>query len=182
MTKLLLRLFIRNDNCADDAAIHAATGKLAGIVGIVCNALLFLGKLVAGLLTGSVSIVADAMNNLSDASSSAVTFWGFRMAQRPADAHHPYGHARYEYVSGFVVATLILAIGLELAKSSIERIISPAAMEFAAATIIIMLAAIALKIWMAVFFHGLGRRINSTTLKATSADCRNDLRRDGRYR
>lgn len=175
MTELLLRLFIRNDKRADEAAVHAATGKLAGVVGIVCNALLFLGKLIAGLLTGSVSIVADAMNNLTDASSSAVTFWGFRMAQRPADAHHPYGHARYEYVSGFVVATLILAIGLELAKSSLERIISPAAMEFSITAMIIMLAAIVLKIWMAVFFHKLGKRISSTTLAATSADCRNDV-------
>lgn len=175
MTELLLRLFIHNDKRTDEAAAHAATGKLAGIVGIVCNALLFLGKLLAGILTGSVSIVADAMNNLSDASSSAVTFWGFRMAQRPADAHHPYGHARYEYVSGFVVATLILAIGLELAKSSVERIISPAAMEFSIAAILVMLAAIALKIWMSAFFHKLGRRIRSTTLEATSADCRNDV-------
>lgn len=175
MTELLLKLFIRNYDRADNAVVHAATGKLAGIVGIACNALLFLGKLITGLLTGSVSIVADAMNNLSDASSSAITFWGFRMAQRPADAHHPYGHARYEYVSGFVVATLILVIGVELGKSSIERILHPSPMIFSAVAIGVLLASIALKIWMSFFFRSLGRRIRSTTLLATAADSRNDV-------
>ncbi len=174
MTELLLRLFVRGNTDGDFAA-HAATGKLAGIVGVACNVLLFLGKLLAGLLTGSVSIVADAMNNLSDASSSAITFWGFRMAQRPADAHHPYGHARYEYVSGFVVATLILVIGVELGKSSIERIIHPSPMEFSAAAIAVLLASIAVKIWMSLFFRKLGKRIQSATLLATAADSRNDV-------
>ena len=141
MTKFLMRIFLKN---LDPEKDRSAVGQRSGFVGIVCNLALFAGKLLAGTLAGSVSIMADAMNNLTDASSSAVTFWGFRMAQRPADAHHPYGHARYEYVSGFVVATLILAIGLELAKSSIERIISPAAMEFSSAAMIVMLAAIAL--------------------------------------
>lgn len=173
MTELLLRLFVRN--CMDEAAVHAATGRLAGIVGIACNALLFLGKLLAGLVTGSVSIVADAMNNLSDASSSAITLWGFRMAQRPADAHHPYGHARYEYVSGFVVATLILVIGVELAKSSIGRIIHPELTVFSLAAIVVLAASILLKLWMSLFFRKLGRRIQSTTLLATSADSRNDV-------
>ena len=173
MTEFLLRHFAEGKG--NEAAVHAATGKLAGVVGIACNALLFLGKLAAGLLTGSVSIVADAMNNLSDASSAAVTFWGFRMAQRPADAHHPYGHARYEYVSGFVVATLILAIGLELAKSSVERILHPEPMIFSAAVVIVLLCAIAAKIWMSVFYRRLGKRIRSATLMATSADSRNDV-------
>lgn len=174
MTEFLLRLFVRRSGC-DDLAVHAATGKLAGAVGIVCNMLLFLGKLIAGLFTGSVSIVADAMNNLTDASSSAITLWGFRMAQRPADAHHPYGHARYEYVSGFVVATLILVIGVELGKSSLERILRPAAMEFSTAAIVVLFFSIALKLWLSFFFRSLGKRIQSTTLLATSADSRNDV-------
>ena len=175
MTNLLLRLFIRNYDRENPAASHSAIGKLSGIVGVVCNLLLFLGKLIMGLLSGSVSIVADAVNNLSDAASSVITFWGFRMAQRPADKNHPYGHARYEYLSGFVVATLILFIGFELAKSSVSRIISPNPPVFSIFTILVMVFSILAKLWMAAFFRSLGRRIQSTTLQATSADCRNDV-------
>jgi len=175
MTNLLLRLFVRNYDRENPAASHSAVGKLSGIVGVVCNLLLFLGKLIMGLLAGSVSIVADAVNNLSDAASSVITFWGFRMAQRPADKNHPYGHARYEYLSGFVVATLILFIGFELAKSSVSRIISPAPPVFSTFTILVMVFSILAKLWMAAFFRSLGRHIQSTTLQATSADCRNDV-------
>lgn len=175
MTNLFLRLFIRNYDRENPAASHSAIGKLSGIVGVVCNLLLFLGKLIMGLLAGSVSIVADAVNNLSDAASSVITFWGFRMAQRPADKNHPYGHARYEYLSGFVVATLILFIGFELAKSSVSRIISPNPPVFSIFTILVMVFSILAKLWMAAFFRSLGRRIHSTTLQATSADCRNDV-------
>lgn len=175
MTNLFLRLFIRNYDRENPAASHSAIGKLSGIVGVVCNLLLFLGKLIMGLLAGSVSIVADAVNNLSDAASSVITFWGFRMAQRPADKNHPYGHARYEYLSGFVVATLILFIGFELAKSSVSRIISPNPPVFSIFTILVMVFSILAKLWMAAFFRSLGRRIQSTTLQATSADCRNDV-------
>jgi len=174
MTELLLRIFCKNDAGNPDAQ-HAAIGKLAGMVGIICNCLLFLAKLALGLAMGAVSIVADAVNNLSDAASSIVTLLGFRMAQRPADEHHPYGHARYEYISGFVVATIILAIGLELAKSSVEKILHPAPVEFTAAAVAIMLGSILLKLWMSLFFGKLGRKIQSATLAATSADSRNDV-------
>ena len=111
MTNLLLRLFVKNHRQVDDPAVRSAVGRLAGLTGIVCNTLLFLGKLIVGIIAGSVSIIADAVNNLSDASSSVVTLLGFRMARQPADAEHPYGHARYEYLSGLVVAALILIIG-----------------------------------------------------------------------
>lgn len=174
MTNLLLRIFV-SENQQDAAGHHAAVGKLAGIVGIFCNCLLFLGKLILGLISGSVSIVADAVNNLSDASSSIITVLGFHMAQRPADEKHPYGHARYEYISGFVVATMILVIGVELARSSVEKILHPAALTFSAVGVGIMLASILLKLWMALFFRRLGRLIDSTTLRATSADSRNDV-------
>lgn len=175
MTNLLLRLFIRNYDRENPAASHSAIGKLSGVVGVVCNVLLFAGKLIMGLLAGSVSIVADAVNNLSDAASSVITFWGFRMAQRPADKNHPYGHARYEYLSGFVVATLILFIGFELAKSSIGRIINPNPIVFSTFTILVMVLSILVKLWMSFFFRSLGKRILSTTLQATSADSRNDV-------
>ena len=108
MTKLLLRLFVKNYENSEDMAVRASVGKLAGGMGIVCNGILFLGKLIAGILSGSVAIIADAVNNLSDASSSVVTLVGFRLAQMPADQDHPYGHARYEYLSGLMVAVMIL--------------------------------------------------------------------------
>ena len=122
MTDLLLRIFIKEHNDHDCPAVRAAIGKLAGVVGILCNVLLFLGKVIVGIVSGSVAIIADGVNNLSDASSSVVTLWGFRMAQKPADAEHPYGHARYEYISGLAVAAVILVIGYELAKTSFFKI------------------------------------------------------------
>ena len=125
MTYLLLRLFVRNHRNPADPAVRSAIGALSGRVGIGCNVLLFLAKLLIGTLTGSVSVTADAMNNLSDASGSIVTLIGFKVADKPADAHHPYGHARAEYLSGLGVAVLILFIGFELAKSSVEKILHP---------------------------------------------------------
>ena len=175
MTNLLLRLFIRDYDPENPAANHSAIGKLSGLAGVSCNILLFAAKLAAGLLSGSVSIIADAVNNLSDTASSAITFWGFRMAQRPADKNHPYGHARYEYLSGFVVSTLILFIGFELAKSSFERILNPSPLVFSAFSILVMVFSILMKLWMSLFFRSLGKRINSATLRATSLDSRNDV-------
>lgn len=175
MTKLLLRLFVKNIDNTDDPAVRASVGKLAGATGIFCNSLLFLGKLIAGLLAGSVAIIADAVNNLSDASSSAVTLLGFRLAQQPADADHPYGHARYEYLSGLVVAVLILVIGVELVKSSVGKIIHPEPIAFSALTVMILIASIAVKLCMSLFFGTLGKKIKSTTLSATSVDSRNDV-------
>lgn len=175
MTGLLLRLFVKNHENTEDTAVRASVGKLAGAVGIVCNCILFLGKLLAGLWAGSVAIVADAVNNLSDASSSVVTLFGFRLAQQPADADHPYGHARYEYLSGLMVAVLILVIGVELIKSSVEKIIHPAAIDFSTLTIAILLGSILVKLWMALFFKKLGKRIHSLTLEATAVDSRNDV-------
>ena len=130
MTELLLRLFIKNHDQPEKPAVRTAIGKLAGLLGMFANLVLFAGKLAAGLLSGSIAILADAMNNLSDASSSIVTFIGFRLAEKPADADHPYGHARIEYLSGLIVAALILLIGVELVKSSVDKIIHPAATAF----------------------------------------------------
>lgn len=175
MTELLLRLFVKNHQDTEDTAVRASIGKLAGLTGIVCNGILFLGKLLAGLLAGSVSIIADAVNNLSDASSSLVTLLGFRLAQQPADADHPYGHARYEYLSGLVVAVLILVIGVELVKSSVGKILHPEPIDFSALTIAVLLASIGIKLWMSLFFGKLGKKIKSTTLAATSVDSRNDV-------
>ena len=175
MTKLLLRLFVKNYENSEDMMVRASVGKLAGATGIVCNIILFLGKLLAGVLAGSVAIIADAVNNLSDASSSVVTLLGFRLAQQPADEDHPYGHARYEYLSGLLVAVLILVIGVELVKSSVGKIISPEPIDFSMITVAILVASVVVKLWMSMFFGTLGKKINSLTLQATSLDSRNDV-------
>ena len=175
MTSLLLRLFVKNHDDTENPVVRGAYGKLAGAVGIVCNLLLFAGKLLAGILSGSVAVTADAVNNLSDASSSLVTLLGFKLAERPADEEHPYGHARIEYISGLVVAALILLIGAELAKSSFSKILHPETVEFSLLTLGVLIGSILVKLWMALFCRKLGRRIDSTTLLATSADSRNDV-------
>lgn len=175
MTKILLRLFIKNCDDTQNPAVRSSIGKLAGLTGIVCNCLLTALKLVIGLLVGSMAIIADGVNNLSDAASSLTTLLGFRMAQRPADKQHPYGHARYEYLSGLAVAALILLIGAELVKSSIAKIINPEPIDISAATIALLAASVAVKLWMSGFYKTLGKKINSTALYATSVDSRNDV-------
>ena len=174
MTNLLLRLAgLRGADCAD-AAIRAKVGSLSGAVGIGANLLLFAGKLLAGILTGSVSITADAMNNLSDASSSIVTLLGFKLAQQPPDEDHPYGHARFEYLSGLAVAVMIMLIGFELAKTSGQKILHPTAVSFSGIAVAVLLGSIAVKMWLFLFNRKLGKMIASTTLEATAADSRND--------
>ena len=175
MTNWLLRTFIKNSDHSEDPKVRAAIGILSGIVGIVCNVLLCGGKLAVGIATGSVSITADAMNNLSDATSSVVTMLGFRLAERPADEEHPFGHARYEYLSGLAVSALILIIGVELAKSSLDKVLHPAAVEFGWTTAAVLVGSILVKLWMSLFNTRLSKTIHSATLAATAADSRNDV-------
>lgn len=175
MTNFLLRLFVRNSQNVEDPKVRAAYGRLSGLVGIFCNVLLFVGKLSVGLLSGSVAIVADAVNNLSDAASCIVTLVGFKMASKPADADHPFGHARMEYLSGLAVAVMILLIGVELAKSSIEKILHPEPVLFSAGLVLVLALSIGVKLWMSLFNRKLGRKIGSTALEATAADSRNDV-------
>jgi len=175
MTKLLMRLFVKNYENKDSAPVRAGVGRLSGVVGILCNALLCVGKLIVGALSGSVSITADAMNNLTDAASSIVTLIGFKLAEKPADEEHPYGHARYEYLSGLAVAGLVVIIGFELAKSSIGKIFNPQAVEFSIPVAIVLLGSIAVKLWLSFFNTKLGKHIGSTALLATAADSRNDV-------
>lgn len=172
MTKLLLRLFVKDPDTPDG---RARVGGLAGAVGILCNLLLFLGKVTAGLLSGSVAIAADGWNNLTDAASSIVTLLGFRFSRKPADAHHPFGHARAEYLSGLCVAVLILFIGTELARGSVDKILEPKSVEFTAVTFGVLAASIAVKLWMSLFVGKLSRLIDSKALAATSVDSRNDV-------
>ena len=179
MTNLLVRLFIGSGGDTEDPEIRGKYGTLAGIVGILCNVLLFAGKLVIGTISGSVSIRADAVNNLSDASSNIVTLVAFRLARKPEDAEHPYGHARIEYLSGLAVAAMILLIGVELAKESIGKILHPEPVAFSALVlgilVTVLVMSILIKLWMAVFNSSLGKKIKSTSLAATAADSRNDV-------
>lgn len=175
MTNLLIRLLIKNADQTEEPAVRSRYGAVAGIVGILCNLVLFFGKLVIGTISGSVSIRADAVNNLSDASSNIVTLVAFRLASKPEDAEHPYGHARIEYLSGLAVAAMILIIGVELAKESFHKILHPEPVSFSWALVAVLVLSIGVKLWMAVFNRSLGRKIKSTSLLATAADSRNDV-------
>ena len=158
-----------------DSAKRAALGKLSGLVGIVCNVCLAGSKLAVGKLAGSMSITADGLNNLSDAASSIVTLTGFKLAEKPADKEHPYGHARFEYLASLTVSVMILFIGFELAKSSVEKVLHPVAVEFSLLSMIVLIASILVKAGMMIFNTRMGKRIDSTTLLATAADSRNDV-------
>ena len=174
MTSLLLHIFVPDHRNTSDPRVRGAIGALSGRVGIGCNVLLFALKLLVGTLSGSVSVTADALNNLSDASGSIVTLIGFRLADKPADAHHPFGHARAEYLSGLAVAAMILFIGFELAKSSVEKILHPEPVALTGLMAAVLLASIGVKLWMFLFNRTLGRQIRSSALMATAADSRND--------
>ena len=174
MTELLVRCFIRDSDHVEDAKVRQAYGRLSGLVGIVCNVILFTCKLLAGLMTGAVSIMADAFNNLSDAASSIVTLIGFYMAGKPADLDHPFGHGRIEYLSGLFVAAAILMTGFELLKTSVEKILHPETLSFSAVSIVILIASILMKMWMARFNFNLGHKIKSKAMQATATDSLSD--------
>ncbi len=174
MTKLLLRLFAKGYDDPNQPAARAKVGVLSGAIGVLCNLLLFAGKLTVGTLAGAVSITADAMNNLSDATSSIVTLIGFKLAEKPADEDHPYGHARYEYLSGLAVAAIIVIIGFELAKTSVGKILNPEPVEITLPVIGVLAGSVLVKLWLCLFNRKLGSILNSTALQATAADSRND--------
>lgn len=173
MTKLLIRLFIR-DNDTKSEHTRRKYGYLGSFTGIVLNILLFAGKITAGLVVSSVSIMADAFNNLSDAGSSVITFVGFKFAGRPADREHPFGHGRMEYISGLVISFIIMMMGFELAKSSVSKIIHPEEPEMSGLAFGILIASIAVKLWMFFFNRKLSRIIGSQTLKAAALDSLSD--------
>lgn len=175
MIELLVRTFIKDSANTADRAVRTAYGNLACIVSVVCNLLLFLGKTAVGTLAGSVSITADGLNNLSDASSNIVSLVGFKLGARPADSGHPYGHARYEYLAGLAVSVMILVIGVELFKESFLKVLHPTAVQFGWLTVAVLVGSILVKLWMSVFNRTIGHRIQSETLLAVSVDARNDV-------
>lgn len=173
MTKLIVKIFLKNKN-PDTPGGRESYGKLAGIVGIICNLFLSGLKFVLGYLTHSVSITADATNNIADAGSSIITLIGFRLSEKPADEDHPYGHARIEYITGLIISFLVMLIGFEIFKTSVEKIITPEAGDFRWVTAVILVVSIIVKLWLSRFNKSLGKLIKSTALDATAADSRND--------
>lgn len=173
--RALLNIFVKDGKSSDSPAVRTRIGKFAAMIGILCNAVLFVGKLLAGVSFGAISVIADAINNLTDASSSIVTLLGFKLSEKPADAEHPFGHARSEYIAGMVVAAMILFVGFELAQSAVEKIISPAAVVFSPVTVVILLFSVAAKLWLAAFYRSTGKLIGSTALQAAAADSRGDV-------
>lgn len=173
MTKLILKLFLK-DKSPDTATGRESYGKIAGIVGIICNLLLSIVKFTVGTVSNSVSITADATNNITDAGSSVVTLVGFRLSGKPADEDHPYGHARIEYITGLIVSFIILLIGFNIFKTSVTKIFEPEESSFSWISVIILVVSIALKLWLSKFNKTLGKAIKSKALEATAADSRND--------
>lgn len=175
MTDFLVKKFVPNYTSTDSVEVRTAYGRLSGIVGIICNVIMFVFKLAAGFISGSISITADAFNNLSDASSSIISLIGFKLASMPPDREHPYGHGRYEYLSGLVVSALVIAIGIELFTTGVRKIITPEAVEFGVLPAVVLILSAALKLWMMLFNRRLGNRISSGALLATAADSRGDV-------
>lgn len=174
MIELLARWFIPHRDNTADGAVRRAYGTLCGAVGIGLNVLLFIGKFFAGQLSGSIAVTADAFNNLSDAGSSAVTLLGFRLAGKKPDPDHPFGHGRIEYISGLIVAGLILLMGVELAKSSFDKILHPEEVTFSALALVILAVSVAVKLYMWHYNRRIGGKIRSAAMEATASDSLSD--------
>ncbi len=174
MTELLTRCFIKNRNDHSSPRVRAAYGTLASITGIVLNLLLFVGKFTVGTLFGSISIVSDAMNSLTDAGSQIISLISFRISARPADREHPFGHARIEYIASLVVSIFILFIGADLLRESVAKIFSPVPPEASFISAAVLAASIGAKLWFALFNKKLDRRIDSSVMRATAADSLSD--------
>lgn len=174
MITLLAKIFIKG-KYENDSKTRKAYGTLCSIVGIILNVLLFVGKYFAGFISGSIAIMADAFNNLSDAGSSFITLVGFWFAGKKPDIEHPFGHGRFEYISGLGVAFMIILMGFELAKDSVMKIIHPEAVESGAITIVILIASIAVKLYMGLYNRKIGNKIESSAMKATATDSMSDM-------
>ena len=175
ITNYLIKTFVKDNEKVDNIKVRNAYGNLAGAVGILVNVLLFSIKLSVGLLAGSVAVMADAFNNLSDAASSIITIIGFKMANKPADAEHPFGHGRIEYISALIVSFLVMLVGLQFIKSSFERITNPSIVKFEVIPFLLLLVSIFFKLWLSKFNKTVGHKINSSALKAAATDALGDV-------
>ena len=174
MTDFLIRLFVGKNKDVTDVKVRGRYASIAGFTGIILNVLLFIGKLVLGIVAGSVAIIADAFNNISDAGSSIVTLIGFRLAEKPVDKEHPLGHGRLEYISGFIVDMLIILVGFELLTSSVDKILNPSLPTVGGVTLVILGVAILVKLWLFFFYRKIGNTIHSTSIKASAFDSLSD--------
>ncbi len=174
MINFLSKIFIKNHTDYENSKVREDYGKLSGITGVIFNLILFSAKLIAGLLSGAISVIADAFNNLTDAGSSIVTFIGFKLSSKPTDRDHPFGHGRWEYVSGFIISIIIFLVGFELMKSSIEKLINPSDIEFSVIALVILGASVIVKFYMFIYNRSIAKKINSVTVMATAKDSLND--------
>ncbi|MBP3886171.1 MAG: cation transporter [Cellulosilyticum sp.] len=175
MTQFLIKTFIKDYDNVKDFKVRESYGLLGGLVGIIANLLLCTTKIAIGLLGGSIAILADGLNNLSDAGSSIVSLIGFKLSSKPADEDHPYGHARIEYLSGLIVSFIILLLGIELIRSSFDKILHPESLNFSWLMVAALVLSILIKVWLYLFNRNLGKRIDSTTMIATATDSLNDV-------
>ena len=175
MINFLVKRFVKDYENVENAKVRTAYGMLASILGICCNLFLFSSKLFAGFLVNSISVMADAFNNLSDAASSIIGFVGVRMAEKPADEEHPFGHGRMEYIAAFMVAFLVVQVGFSLLKTAVEKILHPETLSFSLFSVGILVLSVLIKLWMASYNRKLGKKINSTVMMATAADSLGDV-------
>lgn len=175
MTNLIIRLFIKDYKDINNPVVRQNYGKLSGVVGIVSNIFLTIIKIVTGVIIGSIAIIADGINNLSDASTSIVTLFGFRFSSMPPDKEHPYGHQRIEYIAGLIVSIFVLIVGLGLMQTSVKKVITPEELAYSPIIVIVLVISILLKIWQMSFYRYVGKLINSTTLIATAFDSLSDV-------
>ena len=174
MSEFLIKLFVKNKDNPSDGKVRAAYLSLASFTGIIVNILLFVGKLVLGLVAASVAIIADAFNNISDAGSAVIALIGFRLAEKPIDKEHPLGHGRLEYITGFIVDLLIILVGFELLKGSIEKIMTSELPNVGNITLVLLVVAILVKFWLFLFYSKIAKRTSSTTVKASAVDSLTD--------
>jgi cation diffusion facilitator family transporter len=175
MIDFLVRRFVKNSERTEDPCVRTAYGILGSVVGIICNVLLFAAKLFIGLILGSMAVMADAFNNLSDAASSVISFVGVKMAEKPADRDHPFGHGRIEYISALIVSFLVIEVGITFLKSSVEKIRNPEELTFSWIPFIILILSVGVKLWLSLFNRKLGRRIDSKVMLAAAADALGDV-------
>ena len=174
MIKLLAKIFIKDSQNTADSKVRVAYGYLCGVVGIALNILLFAGKIIAGTISGSVAVTADAFNNLSDAGSSIISLIGFRLASQKPDPHHPFGHGRFEYIASLIISIIIVLMGFELGKSSFEKIVAPQAVEYSAVTFAVLGVSVLVKLYMFFYNNSVGKKIDSATMRATAMDSISD--------
>jgi cation diffusion facilitator family transporter len=175
LTEFLVKLFVKNNKMVENQAVRTSYGILSSVVGIFCNIILFGVKFIVGMIINSISVMADAFNNLSDAASSVISFIGVKLAGRPADKEHPFGHGRFEYIAALAVAFLILQVGFSLFKSSFSKVLHPETVDFNPILVVILCLSVLIKVWMMLFNRKLGKRINSNVMLATSADSMSDV-------